>query len=63
MYIKLDTSNLSASQLENSLFFFFFFELYDYTGRLVYANSKLNTYYFHAVNKLIGDYQFALQFN
>ena len=63
MYIKLDTSDINATQFENYLSFDTYIELYDFTGRLVYANSKLNTYYFHAVNKLIGDYQFATQFN
>ena len=50
MYIKLDTSDINATQFENYLSFDTHIELYDYTGRLVYANSKLNTGYFHAVN-------------
>ena len=67
MYVDTSQANISGSGeydgLSNALFFDTYIQLYDYTGKLIYANSKLNTYYFYAVNKLIDDYQFALQFN
>ncbi|MBK57062.1 MAG: hypothetical protein CMC84_07245 [Flavobacteriaceae bacterium] len=62
MYIDAKPTNL-RSNLENLLYFDTYIQLYDYTGKLIYARGTYDTYYYHAVNALIEDYEFYLDFS
>ena len=62
MYIDAKPTNL-RSNLENLLYFDTYIQLYDYTGKLICARGTYDTYYYHAVNALIEDYEFYLDFS
>lgn len=61
LYMYVDVS-VSGSLVEGYIQTYdTYIQLYDYTGKLVYANGNYDGFYSQAVNKLIADFEFAIE--
>ena len=57
LYMFVETTQIELTQFDN------YIELYDYTGKLVYANSDTYSLFKVTVDKLISDLEFYYAFN